>query len=71
MDLLVVDVDGVLTDGRIYIGETGEIFKAFSVKDGLGIRKWIESGNEIVIISNRSSKIVEIRCRELQIISWV
>ena len=35
--LLVMDVDGTLTDGRIYIGNTGELFKAFSVKDGLGI----------------------------------
>ena len=65
---LVMDVDGTLTDGKVYIGNDGEIMKAFSIKDGYGILDMaIPSGIVPVIITGRSSKIVENRCKELNI----
>lgn len=65
--MLVMDVDGTLTDGRIYIGEQGEMMKAFNVKDGYGIV--YAKKNEIfpVIITGRESRIVKERAKELQI----
>lgn len=63
-----MDVDGTLTDGRLYIGSEGEFFKAFNVKDGYGIHNiMIPKGIEPIIITGRQSKIVENRCRELGI----
>lgn len=68
---LVMDVDGTLTDGKIYIGDKGEAFKAFHVKDGYGIHDIaISAGICPVIITGRSSQILENRCRELGIISF-
>jgi len=65
---LVMDVDGTLTDGKIYIGSGGEIMKAFNIKDGLGIHEILpKAGIEPVIITGRESEIVEIRCKELGI----
>lgn len=65
---LVMDVDGTLTDGKIYIGNEGEIFKAFSVKDGYVIN-YILKPEEIepIIITARTSQIVQKRCDELGI----
>lgn len=66
--LLVMDVDGTLTDGKIYIGSEGEIMKAFDVKDGYGIVCILpELGVIPVIITGRKSKIVEQRAKELKI----
>lgn len=66
--LLVLDVDGTLTDGKIYIGVDGEVFKAFSVKDGCGIHDILPLFDiEPVVITARESKIVENRCTELDI----
>lgn len=65
--LIVCDVDGTLTDGRIYIGADGEAFKAFSGKDGMGITLWQRVGGEVAIITGRQSAIVERRCAELKI----
>lgn len=65
--LLAMDVDGTLTDGHIYIGADGEAMKAFDVKDGYAIVKYIRAGGIPVIITGRSSAIVEARCRELGI----
>lgn len=65
--MLVMDVDGTLTDGRIYIGAQGEIMKAFDVKDGYGIVEFRQSGGVPVIITGRRSEIVKTRCRELGI----
>ena len=65
--LLVLDVDGVLTDGRLYYGPHGEVMKAFDVRDGYGIRRWHETGGRSAIISGRKSEIVETRARELGI----
>jgi len=67
--LLIMDVDGTLTDGKIYIGESGEMMKAFDIKDGHAIYHILPKYNIIpAIITGRKSKIVENRCRELNII---
>ncbi len=65
---LVMDVDGTLTDGMIYLGKEGELFKAFNAKDGYGIHHIVpDAGMVPVIITGRNSKIMENRCRELEI----
>ncbi len=64
----VMDVDGTLTDGKIYISEQGEAFKAFNIKDGYGIHDILLARGIIpVIITGRESEIVISRCRELGI----
>lgn len=65
--LLVLDVDGVLTDGRLYYGPHGEAMKVFHVRDGHGIKLLREAGIEIAILSSRRSEMVEARARELGI----
>ena len=65
--MLVMDVDGTLTDGKIYMGSDGEVFKAFDVKDGYAIAHLHEVGIIPVIITGRKSKIVENRAKELNI----
>lgn len=65
--LIAMDVDGTLTDGRIFIGPDGEAMKAFDVKDGYGIVRFREAGGIPAIITGRQSRIVEQRCRELGI----
>lgn len=65
---LILDVDGTLTDGKIYIGQNGEVMKAFNIKDGIGIHDiLIPAGIIPVIITGRSSDIVLNRCKELGI----
>lgn len=64
----VMDVDGTLTDGKIYMGSEGETFKAFDIKDGAGIYNLLPKlGITPVIITARESKILENRCKELNI----
>ena len=63
--MLILDVDGVLTDGRLYFGPRGEALKQFHVRDGLGIQQVAQAGIEVAVISGRKSKMVDIRCREL------
>lgn len=66
--LLVMDVDGTLTDGRIYIDAQGEVMKAFDVRDGYAIAHILpQLGITPVIITGRSSAIVEQRAKELKI----
>lgn len=66
--LLVIDVDGTLTNGSIYIGETGEVFKAFNVKDGYAITHLLKDHNiKPAIITGRQSEITARRCEELDI----
>lgn len=65
--LLALDVDGVLTDGRIVYGNDGEELKAFSIKDGLGIKLVQRAGLQVAIITGRSSGIVARRAAELGI----
>ena len=62
---MVLDVDGVLTDGRLYFAEAGEILKAFYVHDGTAIKTWQRHGRKIAFLSGRSSPIVTARAREL------
>lgn len=63
-----MDVDGTLTDGKIYMGNDGEMMKAFNIKDGCGIHDiLIPAGITPVIITGRSSKVLENRCKELGI----
>jgi 3-deoxy-D-manno-octulosonate 8-phosphate phosphatase (KDO 8-P phosphatase) len=63
----VFDVDGVMTDGRIYLGESGEEMKAFNVADGYGLRMLLEAGIEVAILSGRRARCVERRAAELGI----
>lgn len=66
--LLILDVDGTLTDGKIHIGEHGEFFKSFHVKDGFAINQILPSVHIIpVILTGRQSAIVENRMRELNV----
>lgn len=63
--MLILDVDGVMTDGRLYFGVRGEALKQFHVRDGLGIQQVIRGGIEVAVISGRKSQMVAVRCREL------
>lgn len=62
-----MDVDGTLTDGKIYMSANGELMKAFNIKDGYAIARLRDYGIEPVIITGRSSEIVRQRCKELKI----
>jgi 3-deoxy-D-manno-octulosonate 8-phosphate phosphatase (KDO 8-P phosphatase) len=63
----VVDVDGVITDGKLYFSNSGEENKAFNSKDGLGIKMLLTVGVEVAIITGRKSTIISRRARELGI----
>ena len=65
--LLVLDVDGVLTDGRLYFDASGTEMKAFSTRDGLGIKALQRCGIKVALITGRSSSIVARRADELAI----
>lgn len=65
--LLAFDIDGVLTDGRLYYGDKGEVFKVFNVHDGFGIKLAKLSGIEVAIISSRKSEMVAARAADLGI----
>lgn len=65
---LVMDVDGTLTDGKIYMGPTGEALKAFDIKDGCGIKEILPKYGIIpIVITARESPMLELRCKELGI----
>jgi 3-deoxy-D-manno-octulosonate 8-phosphate phosphatase (KDO 8-P phosphatase) len=63
--LLVLDVDGVLTDGRLYYGPRGHLLQAFHVRDGHGIKAVQAQGIAVAVISGRRARGVTLRCREL------
>lgn len=65
--LLILDVDGVMSDGLIYMGNNGEELKAFNVRDGYGIRCILNAGIEVAIITGRQAKMLEDRCHTLGI----
>jgi 3-deoxy-D-manno-octulosonate 8-phosphate phosphatase (KDO 8-P phosphatase) len=65
--LVVLDVDGVLTDGRLYFGAEGEALKVFDVRDGHGVRLLREAGLGVALLSSRASPIVALRASELDI----
>jgi len=65
--LLLLDVDGVLTDGSIVYSDDGTEIKRFHVRDGSGLKFWQENGNRVAILSGRASLAVERRANELGI----
>jgi 3-deoxy-D-manno-octulosonate 8-phosphate phosphatase (KDO 8-P phosphatase) len=65
--LLFLDVDGVLTDGRITINDRGDETKSFDVKDGQGLRMLMAGGIEVVLVSGRRSRSVDYRAKDLGI----
>lgn len=65
IELLVLDVDGVLTDGRIHIDSDGGQFKSYDVADGAGLKYWMRAGRQVAIISGRSCTSVVLRAAEL------
>jgi 3-deoxy-D-manno-octulosonate 8-phosphate phosphatase (KDO 8-P phosphatase) len=67
IELIVLDVDGTMTNSHITYSESGDEIKSFNVKDGLAIAAWRKLGKQVAIITGRSSKIVERRAKELHI----
>jgi 3-deoxy-D-manno-octulosonate 8-phosphate phosphatase (KDO 8-P phosphatase) len=67
IELIVLDVDGTLTDGKIYYSNSGDEIKAFNIKDGLMVKSWNNLGKKSAIITGRVSKIVERRAKELDV----
>lgn len=65
--LLALDVDGVLTDGGVYVFEDGRECRRFNIKDGLGLRMVLEAGIKVALISSATTKPVEYRARILGI----
>lgn len=65
--LLMLDVDGVLTDGTIIYSDSGEEIKAFNVRDGHGLKLVMRAGIEVVLLTARESKVVKHRARDLGI----
>jgi 3-deoxy-D-manno-octulosonate 8-phosphate phosphatase (KDO 8-P phosphatase) len=65
--LMLFDVDGVLTDGTLYLSAQGEVMKGFNVRDGHGLKMLQQAGIEVGIVSSRNSPIVAVRCAELGI----
>ena len=63
--LLILDVDGVLTDGSLFLGDAGEQYKAFNSRDGHGIRMAQDGGLEIAVLTGRNSEVVNHRMRDL------
>lgn len=67
IELIVLDVDGTMTDSHITYSENGDEIKSFNVKDGLAIVSWKKLGKQVAIITGRSSSIVARRAKELHI----
>ncbi|MEE2729259.1 MAG: HAD-IIIA family hydrolase [Pseudomonadota bacterium] len=65
--LVAFDIDGIMTDGRLYFTSLGDEIKAFNVKDGLGLNLLRKSGVEVAIITGRTSELVSRRARDLKI----
>jgi len=65
MKAAIFDVDGVLTDGRIFIGESGELFKAFTTLDGQGLKLLMQAGIVPIVITGRDSPAVRKRVADL------
>ena len=65
--LVAFDIDGIMTDGRLYFTSLGDEIKAFNVKDGLGLNLLRKTGVEVAIITGRTSELVNRRARDLKI----
>ena len=64
---LILDVDGVLTDGSVILGPDGTEHKRFNLQDGHGIRMWKRAGCDVALISGRSSEATLVRARQLDV----
>lgn len=67
IELVIFDVDGVMTDGSLFLGDDGQEYKAFNSKDGHGLRMLQEGGVKVAIITGRTSNVVEHRMKDLSI----
>src|SRR5512136_2643627 len=67
IELILADVDGVLTDGRVVVNNQGIETKQFHIRDGMGIRLWQKAGYRFGVVSLRSSQIVKMRAAELDV----
>ncbi len=67
LKLLILDVDGVLTDGKLFFDNEGNEYKSFHAQDGHGIKLLRQTGVEVAVISGRKSKSVELRMKNLGI----
>jgi YrbI family 3-deoxy-D-manno-octulosonate 8-phosphate phosphatase len=67
IELILADVDGVLTDGRVVFSNQGIETKSFHIRDGMGIRLWQKAGYRFGIVTSRSSQIVKMRAAELDV----
>jgi YrbI family 3-deoxy-D-manno-octulosonate 8-phosphate phosphatase len=67
IELILADVDGVLTDGRVIVNNQGIETKQFHIRDGMGIKLWQKAGYRFGMVSSRSSQIVKMRAAELEI----
>jgi 3-deoxy-D-manno-octulosonate 8-phosphate phosphatase (KDO 8-P phosphatase) len=67
IDFLILDVDGVLTDGSIVYGDNNVEVKSFHVRDGSGLKLWHRAGKRSAIISGRKSPVVDVRAAELDV----
>lgn len=67
IELLCIDVDGTMSDGKLYYSKNGEEIKTFNVKDGLALAYWHKIGRKSAIITGRNSEILKIRANELKI----
>lgn len=65
--MLVLDVDGVLTDGRLYYGAEGEVLKAFHVRDGLGVKLLLAEGIDVAVISGRTAPALSARLADMHV----
>ena len=70
IELLVLDVDGVLTDGGIVYSDSGAELKQFHVRDGSGLKAWKLAGKPSAVITGRTSRVVEVRAAEVGV-GWV
>jgi len=65
--LLLLDADGILTDGRIYYGDYGDEIKSFDVHDGVGLFLWAEAGRKSCILTAKKSSILKRRAKEIRV----
>lgn len=67
INLILLDVDGTLTDGKLYVNDDGNIMQSFCIKDGLGLTGWLKLGKEIAIITGRKNNSIIHRANDLGI----
>lgn len=65
--LLLLDADGILTDGKIYYGDYGDEIKSFDVRDGLGLSLWAKAGRKSCILTAKKSSILKKRAKEIRV----